>query len=148
MVLICSHALLVALVSLTPSDTDQALKNLQGMWTPDSIESEGWVLDLDTPVKASYSRRTFGIKGDKLTIFFPDEHTSMEAKLIVNASVTPKQFDVVFPHGTKYVGIFAVDEDVLVVSYQWGASQKRPEHFTTHRGDKDDRPIVYILRRK
>ena len=68
--------------------------------------------------------------------------------MIINTSVTPKQFDVVFPDGTKNIGIFAVDEDVLVVSLQWCGSKKRPTHFTTHMEDTDDRPIVYILCRK
>jgi len=148
MALTCSHVLFVALVSLTPSDADQVLKNLQGKWTPDTIESEGAVLNLDTPVRAPYARRTFEIKGDKLTVFFPDKGTSMEGKLIIDASTTPKQFDVVFPGGSKYIGIFAVDGDVLVFSLQWGGSNKRPEHFTTHRDDWMDRPIVEILRRK
>jgi uncharacterized protein (TIGR03067 family) len=143
----CSHALLIALVSLAPADADQVLKNLQGKWTPDSTESEGSVLNPDPAIKIPYEREAYGIKGDKLTVFFA-KGTTVEGKLIINASTTPKQFDVVFSDGTKYIGIFAVDEDVLVVSLQWGGSKKRPTHFTTHREDTEDRPIVYILRRQ
>ena len=146
MSLSCSHALLIALISLAPADGDQALKKLQGTWAPDSVESQGSIIDRD--LKVPYNRQTYRIDQDNLTIFFTDVGTSVKVKLKINASVTPKQFDIVYPEGAKYIGIFAVDEDVLVVSLQWGGSKKRPKHFTTHIEDTEDRPIVYILRRQ
>jgi uncharacterized protein (TIGR03067 family) len=125
-------ACMVPALAWSDEATDKDLKALQGKWKVVAQEVEG----KKTPDDVIKQGGAYVFKGTKVEISGPSEDAET-TDFSIDASKTPKQFDLVIPSGPqkgeKMIGIYDIKEGRLRICLRKaGATGKgRPKEFKT-----------------
>lgn len=132
-------------------ETDLAVKSLEGNWIPENFESGGINLMFrnvkNPPFPGLIEFKTLEIKGCNATLntrLFGKE-IPIEYKFKIDLSIRPKRFEVTINKNRILHGIYALDDNILVLSVQTCVNGKPPNCFNSHSSDS---VVVVILRKQ